>query len=470
MCIEGYAVAINSPYLECVPCNSTRDVVKGWVLLIVLEFVPLTVTIALIAILNVNLNQGSLKAYVLFCQLFTIPFPSSGYPFWVGLYNYTYRIRDFALLPFTIWNLGFIRFPSCNLYRGGNKCSGLAICISQNTTPLGAIAFWYVIAFYPFLLLAFLYGFVIMYNKGYKCVVFTGRPVHRLLARFWQMFDIQPSLSHTIASVYALCFTQLAAISLHLFLRYGIGIFFDDDGPQNITAFFAAFFVLIIFAFLPVTYLCIYPFKWFQKCFNKLKFKKDLLISVTDVFNGPYKNSTQDTLDYRYFAGIVLAVQLVQMIFLFSLIFFESAYFAQSCHIFISGLYVTFIILFRPYRRLVHSLTEVFAQLVLIGFSSFPILYEAMEKKTCIGKDTVDGVWVACTSFLYVFLIVASIYCFVWIIRKVKFAVIRCLSYRAQRQPLIDHDAIIEEEDDEHLEFADRLMNPKNYDERHVVN
>ena len=64
---------------------------------------------------------------------------------------------------------------------------------------------------------------------------------------------------------------------------------------------------------------------------------------------------------------------------------------------------------------------------------------------------------------------VASIYCFVWIIRKMTFAVIRCQSYRAQ-QPLINHDAIIEEEDDEHLEFADRLMNPQNYDERHVVN
>ena len=468
-CIEGYAVAINSPYLECVPCNSTQDVVKGWGLLIVLEFVPATVMIALIAILNINLNQGSLKAYVLFCQLFTIPFPSFGYPFWVGLYNYTYRIRDFALLPFTIWNLGFIYFPSCNLYRGGNECSNLAICISQNTTPLGAIAFWYVIAFYPFLLLAILYGYVIMYNKGYKCVVYTGRPVHRLLARFWQMFDMQPSLSHTIASVYMLCFTQLAAISLNLFLEYGIGTFVDVDGSGNIAIFFAAFFVLIVFAILPVSYLCIYPFKWFQKCFNKLKFKKDLLISVTDVFNGPYKNSTQDTLDYRYFAGIVLAVQLVQIIFLFPRFFFQSAYFVQSWHIFISGLYVIFIILFRPYRRLVHSLTEIFAQLVLIGFSSFPIIYEVVEKKMCIGKDTVDGLWVACISFLYIFLMVASIYCFVWIIRKVKFAVNRWISYRAQ-QPLVDHDAIIEEEDDEHLQFADRLMNPQRYDESQVSN
>ena len=205
-CIEGHSVAINSPYLECVPCNSSLDVFKGWVLLIVLEFIPLSIMIALIAILNVNLNQGSLKAYILFCQLFTIPIPSSGYPSWIRLYNFTHRLRDFALLPFTVWNLGFISFPSCNLYSGGNECSDLAICISQNTTPLGAIAFWYVIAFYPFLLLVFQYGYVIMYYKGYRCVVCTGRPVHRLLAKFWRTFDIQPSFSHTAASVYILCF------------------------------------------------------------------------------------------------------------------------------------------------------------------------------------------------------------------------------------------------------------------------
>ena len=286
-CIAGYAVAINSPYLECVPCNSTQDVVKGWGLLIVLEFVPATVMIALIAILNINLNQGSLKAYVLFCQLFTIPFPSSGYPFWVGLYNYTYRIRDFALLPFTIWNLGFISFPSCNLYSGGNECSNLAICISQNTTPLGSIAFWYVIAFYPFLLLAILYGYVIMYNKGYKCVVYTGRPVHCILARFWQTFDIQPSLSHTIASVYVLCFTQLAATSLKL-LDWTRDYYYYDDEPAfffydssqkyfkraHIAALFAAIFVLIVFTFLPVTYLCIYPFKWFPKMLQQAQVQK----------------------------------------------------------------------------------------------------------------------------------------------------------------------------------------------------
>ncbi len=388
-CIEGHSVAINSPYLECVPCNSTMDVLKGWVILIVLEFIPLTVMIALIAILNVNLNQGSLKAYILFCQLFTIPIPSSGYPSWVQFYNYTHRLRDFALLPFTIWNLGFISFPSCNLYSGGNECSGLAICISQNTTPLGAIAFWYVIAFYPFLLLAFLYGYVIMYNKGFRCVAYPCRPVHRFMAaRFWRTFDIQPSFSHTVASVYMLCFTQLIAISFKLFnsqyagLAGGTQPSFFYDGSQKYfdkthgAAFLVGLVVLIVFIFLPVTYLCVYPFKWFQKCLNKLKFKKDLLISVTDVFIGPYKNGTQDTYDYRFFAGLVFALQFSQLIpFYLHTYIFNFFGLVQTFHILSSGFYVILIVLFRPYKNIIHNLTEILFHLVLIIFSTFSFLY-----------------------------------------------------------------------------------------------
>ena len=484
-CKQGHSVAINSPYLECVPCNRIVDVFRGWAILIVLEFIPLTIMIALIAILNVNLNQGSLKAYILFCQLFTIPIPSSGYPSWVELHKYTHRLRDFALLPFTIWNLGFISFPSCNLYSGGNECSDLAICISQNTTPLGAVAFWYVIAFYPFLLLASLYGYVIMYNKGYRCVVCTGRPVHRLLARFWRTFDIQPSLSHTVASVYMLCFTQLVAISLKLLqwswvyrgtvYEYEVETVFFYDRSQkyfNTThgvAFFAGLFVLIVFVFLPVTYICVYPFKWFQKCFNKLKFKKDLLISVTDVFIGPYKNGTNDTWDYRYFAGLAFALQMSQLIvFYFHLLEFSS--FVQAFHISLSGLHIIFIVLFRPYKKIIHCLTEIIFHIFLIGFSVSPLL------NTCIGEiDLVDNIVVACMVTLYIFLLIVCIYCFIWIVKKWKFAVFhRWIPHRTsqRQQPINDNeeDTALNTVEEDDGEFADRLMNPQSYNERHVPN
>ena len=63
------------------------------------------------------------------------------------------------------------------------------------------------------------------------CIV---RPVHRLLARFWRSFNIQPSLTHTVASIYTLCFTQLAATSLKLLhpTRY------HDEHGYNHTRFF----------------------------------------------------------------------------------------------------------------------------------------------------------------------------------------------------------------------------------------
>ena len=357
-CKDDHSVAINSPYLSCVPCNEPLTVLKGWALLISMEFIPLTVMIAIIAILNVNLNQGSLSAYIFLCQMITIPFPSVGYPTWcVTSYNFQYRVLDFLFLPFSIWNLGFINFPSCNLWSSSNECSPVSISIFPNTNPLSAISFWYLIAFYPFFLLALVYACISMYDKGNICIVRVFRPVHRLLARFWRIFNIQPSLTHTIASVYTLCFTQLAATSLKILhstkLNGKLQFFYDGSMPYfhgtHGAAAILALIVLIVVIIIPTVYLMIYPFKWFQKCFNKMKFKKDLIISVTDVFTGPYKDGTQNSWDYRYFAGIYFVLRLVIM----SLycIHVVDYYIIIVCKSSVCLLFIIILIIFRPYKR-----------------------------------------------------------------------------------------------------------------------
>ena len=154
-CGEGLGIAINSHSLSCVECKS---VTTEWVALIGLEFVPVTVMVALIAVLNVNLNQGSLSAYIFFCQLLTTSFPSVGYPSWIvpkytvcpydendNYYDFDEFQYDLGLLlsPLSIWNLDFINF----LYSDIND-KGISICISEKTTRLGAISFWYLIALY----------------------------------------------------------------------------------------------------------------------------------------------------------------------------------------------------------------------------------------------------------------------------------------------------------------------------------
>ena len=325
-CADGYSVAINSPLMFCVPCNSL-SIYKGWALLIALEFIPITVMVAIIAVLNVNLNQGSLSGYIFLCQMFTIPFPSVGYPSWLVSPSLDFQMIAFYPLPLSIWNIGFIYYPSYFLF-DDLEYNPLSICISQSTTPLAYLLFWYVISFYPLVLAVLAYCVIVMYNKGYRCVVCVVRPIHRLLARFWRLFGIQPSLSHTVASLYTLCFTQLAATSLKI-LHPTV---YTDTESQNHTVFFydgsQSYFsgvhgfagivaiLVLIGLFITVAYLLLHPFKLFQRSFGKMKFKKDLIISVTDVFNGPFKDGTsENSWDYRYFAGMHFAIQLVVMTF-----------------------------------------------------------------------------------------------------------------------------------------------------------
>ena len=75
-CEDGYSVAINSLSLSCVSCNETT-IALGWTVLMALEFFPVTVIVTVIAIVNVNLNQGSLNAFILFCQMSIVSFYGS---------------------------------------------------------------------------------------------------------------------------------------------------------------------------------------------------------------------------------------------------------------------------------------------------------------------------------------------------------------------------------------------------------
>ena len=480
-CADGYSVAINSPYMSCVPCNSSSTVYKGWALLIGLEFIPITVMVAIIAVLNVNLNQGSLSGYIFLCQMITIPFPSVSYPSWLvsGTALYDFYQYLFSLLPLSIWNIGFIYYPSYFfsylIFLDIPLHNPLSICISHSTTPLAYLILWYAISFYPLVLALLTYCVIVMYNKGYKYVVCVVRPIHRLLARFWRLFDIQPSLSHTIASLYTLCFTQLAATSLKI-LHPTV---YTDAESQNHTVFFydgsQSYFsgvhgfagtiaiLLLVGLFITVAYLLLHPFKLFQKCFGKMKFKKDLIISVTDVFNGPFKDgTTENSWDYRYFAGMHFAIQLVIMTFYY--IPLKLTQLTGSLKVTVCSFYLLAILIFRPYKRNIHNFSEVLLFVLLTVLSVYPALVD------------LDN-WLAFIFFLvimpifgFIIIVIVIPYCIIWMIRKCS----HCCKYVKGNSPnhndipMEDYEELItnyvhSEDNEESFVFPDRLENPKKY-------
>ena len=476
-CKNGYSVAINSHYLECVPtCDSLGKVAKGWAALIGLEFVPITIMVAVIAILNVNLNQGSLNAYIFFCQVLTMPFPFVGYPTWLVstdngcYYQYNDRLIRGLLIPFSMWNLDFINIPSYpSNYNITDNKPGFSLCISSNTTPLGALSFWYIIAFYPLVLLLILYSCIALYYKGCKCVMCIVRPVHRVLARFWKTFDIQPSLITTLASLYTLCFTQLAAISLKiLHLTYYVDkfgdtkiMFFYDGTQQYFKGFhsFAGIFAILVLLFLilSILYLSFYPFRWFQYFLNKLKLKKTFLISLTDVFTRPYIDGTQlNFWNHRCFAGIHFALQILIMLIYYIPQFKNFLYQINVLEVSVCALAGAVIFIFKPYKRKIHCFVETLLFAVLI------VIIVPFD-------GTADLV-----MFIYAILILVVIpYCVFWIVRKCKVHCKHTTSYIHLDMISGSQESVIFSSENEAAGYdnfdADRFMHPNRYVDGHVA-
>ena len=479
-CEDGYSVAINSNYLSCVYCGKHETVVKGWALLIALEFIPITVMVIAIAMLNVNLNQGSLNAYIFFCQIMTVSFPSVGYPAWLLTHEYQQTYSTY-LLPLSIWNLNFINIPSVSeSFSDEVYYYKFSIHISQSTSPLEAISFWFLIAFYPFVLLILIYICTILYGRGHKCIVCFVRPFHRILARFRSMFNTQPSLTHTAASVFTLCFVQLAATSFKILHpawyedKHGKhhSVFFYD-GTQPYFRYWhglAGTFAVMVLMFLSIVtlYLLIHPFQWFQKCLNKVKFKKDFLISVTDAFTGPYKDGTENSWDYRFFAGVHFALRLVIMVF----------YYVPQDRNIIAGLEATLcvltataIIIFRPYKRNIHSFNDMFLLLVLGAFGLYPFYSFCQTSARHNATYFKFLILPICGS---VILVVVTPYCVLWLIKKVKAGIAHLMSIQHQHyknnnnrrntelQNQVDNEGLL------HAPNQSRLVTPEHYDERHV--
>ena len=466
-CKSNNCVPINSPYFQCTNNGSVRDDIaidginKGLAinLLIVLtiEIIPVTILVILIIVLNIKLTNGSLNGYVFFCQIVSISLPMINS---VWFFKTNINVVNSITFPHNIWNLNFLNvipFP---------------VCITPTMGSLGAITFWYVIAAYPLLLLFFLYGWITMYNKGFKCVVIITRPVHRLLARFWHMTNIEPSFTHSISSIYVLCFTQFAATSLkllHFTKWYSLtnesetGIAFYYDGTLDYFGYPHAFLgvlaiiVLIVVVFIPTVYLLLHPFKWFHKILDWCKLKRpQFVMTLVDDYTGAFKNGCNNTNDYRYFAGFYLLLR----VFIICLHYIRIQQYLNIMGIQISIFVVVggTITIFRPYRKNIHNFSEFLLLLVLSFLSGIAII-------PFYSTSLISSSFNANIILLYFPSFIVILYCIYWIIKKVRCC---CLYYKDTRRPHTDPiEEYIPSDSDDNL-FADRVMNPDEYDEHHL--
>ena len=465
---------------KCVQCDNP---IINLLIIIGIEILPITIMVLLIIILNIQLTNGSMNGLVFYSQITF--FIYSDYILLLSTEN------DYQLLasPCNVFNLDFTPF-----------LFNYSLCIVPSMSPLGAVFLWYMIGFYPLLLLLLIYVWIILYDKGFKCVVCITRPFHRCMARFWSMTGIEPSLIHSTASIYILCFTQIAGVSFKI-LRFsfntdGMSFFYDAKIEYfcgvHAAAGCVAILVLIVVIIIPALYIQFYRFKWFHKLLGILHLRKQLLLSLGDVFTGPYKNGSDNTFDYRFFAGFYL---LARVIILFLIMPSGIGYFSLSFYIiqlsaiqgFCVFLLAIMVLIFRPFKRNIHNFFEVIILIMEIVFFVSLIIVDVTNDN----NNYIYNMYYCPTSFydqsddmmtavIIVGSIVVSFNCLLFSIltfyiycQLVKIMSNNCYYYWKQHNHTVPANRDQEEEiqllnnNDDWV--ADRMENPQDYDEQHVA-
>ena len=379
-CSEGYAVAINDPDLSCTQCNYQY----GVAIFLLLQLVPVLIMLTLLAVLHIKITDGHLSGFVLFSQTVTLQFPGFGYSSWSGfsemisIYYHQY-VLSIPLTVYSIWNLNFLNLDP------------VPFCIPHIDTAAKAILLQYTTAACPLVFIVVTYTWIKCYNNGYRLVVYTTRPVHQLLARFWQKFKIQPSLIDTYAGLMLLSYMRFLATSVKLLKftfvnmddNYTVAFYYDAnlsyfDWPHAAYGVLAIL-CLLVFVVTPTIFVLIYHLKSFQQCLTKCKLDRPGLHALVDAYQGCFKNSATDGSERRYFAGIYLLFRFCYVAFLIIPIDSSRILILEIC---LSALMIV-VICFRPYKITAHNFTNLMAAIFLVVYAFggvypevfIPILY-----------------------------------------------------------------------------------------------
>ena len=446
-CIDDdYGIAINIPQFTCVKCEST-----GVSIFIFLQLVPGLLMMVLLTVLHVNITNGNLNGYVLYSQIVSLQIPN---PLTVSGVSHGFMVSPIIpLILYSIWNLNFLPiFP-------------VPFCVPYVRTAVETVLLQYVIAIYPLLFIVVSYSWIHWYNNGYRFVVTITRPVHQLLARFWQKFKIHPSLIDTYAGLILLSYMRFLAVSVRLLQLIVLDLQSTnyEHLTENIALAVLAILCLLVFVVFPMAVLLLYHFKIFQRCLTWCKLNRPGLHALVDAYQGCFKNSATDGSERRYFAGIYLLFRFfyVSVFVLISVNYLIQL--SQPCLCFVmAGL----VVILRPYKKTTHNVIDFMLLFSMTAVSAVSFVF-----------GTASGMVYGAFPFYFPFLVLI-----VYIIyRLLKSCCCDCVTHikqkRATDQPLLNNKANTEHKpllpvttikavNDEYIEddlYADRILNPDGY-------
>ena len=361
-CMEGFAPPVYTYHQRCVNCSHNENSIINSVKYSIVAFLPLTVFFIVLVTLRISATSPSLNAFVLTCQVLASPLQIELIVIHLrrNVDEKSFRILAELLISLAgFWNLDFFR----TLYPG--------FCLHSNMSVLQILALDYIIAAHPLFLIAVTYALVELHGCNCKIVVFLWKPFLRCFARFRRQWDIRTSLIEAFASFLLLSYVKFLSVSLNFLLPvyvYNVHgeslepyLYYDGTieyfGKQHLPYAILAIVVLIIFNFLPLLLLCLYPCHCFQRILNITRLRCQALHTFMDAFQGCYKNGTNGTRDCRYFSAVYLFVRIM-----FFVIAALSLGYSVVTFYFLAGvlfsLFAILIAITQPYKSSIYNIID----------------------------------------------------------------------------------------------------------------
>ena len=288
-CVRGHGPPVYSYSLICVKCERSRFA-RNSANYFLVAFLPVTLMYLASIVLNVSVTSGKMVAFVLICQVFSMPNFIK-----LGLQQSSEASPGNKLL------ISFLSLWNMDIFRSVHT----PFCLHPSLNTMHVTALDYLIAVYPMLLM-FLTYLVTTILDNFKLCINKNRRNSSLLNTFATFFVLSYSKILTtslnlLSPVYV--YTQNVEHAVYSLSNGEIPYFGREHLPFGILAIM----MLTLFNIMPVVLLLLYP-RFIQPRVNS-----QTLTTFMDVFQGCYRHHPRD---YRSFSAVPFIFRMVVHIWL----------------------------------------------------------------------------------------------------------------------------------------------------------
>jgi len=400
-CRPNEGINVFSPVFTCIKCNHTIRDITGSLAAVLL---PQSAFIILVIVFHVGITSPSMNAYIFFSHVSLLPIqvllikigwklslmkdPHTNDPTDHHIAKLADHLTKVALDPYRLWTFDY------------PEMFGLHSCFGQNFKIMHSLAFQYLPAFFPMVLVLVVLIFIELHARNCKPVVHMWKPFCYLCIRLRRTWELRTSIIDAFATVVLLSYSKVVNTSISLLRRNLVKKLENDTSKEVLdvlldfdtaTQYFkgnhtyfglAAIFILCTFGLIPPLLLTLYPYKWFKRVLGWGKLDKwHGLYAFVETFQGCYKDGTNNSRDRRWFAGMYFIFRII--IFLeYALIDDLSSMFAK-----LTFTYIMFLLLFitvRPYKKDYYNYLDGIFLIILISVNLFIyyLISYAQQQKT----------------------------------------------------------------------------------------